>query len=58
MEMLERCAEVCAVLEEMLEKGSTLLTSDVGCAALLCRAAMESAEIGRASCRERVSLQV
>ena len=43
MEMLERCAEVCAVLEEMLEKGSTLLISDVGCAALLCRAAMESA---------------
>ena len=31
------------MLEEMLEKGSTLLISDVGCAALLCRAAMESA---------------
>ena len=29
----------------MLEKGSRLLLSDVGCGALLCRAAMESAAL-------------
>ena len=31
------------LLAEMLEKGSAMLLSDVGCGALLCRAAMESA---------------
>ena len=29
----------------MLEKGSVMLLSDVGCGALLCRAAMESAAL-------------
>ena len=36
---------VRALLEEMLEKGSVMLLSDVGCGALLCRAAMESAAL-------------
>lgn len=43
MDMAEQCARAVALLEEMLEKGSPLLVSDVGCGALLCRAALESA---------------
>lgn len=45
MEMVELCASVLLLLEEMLEKGSRLLIADVGCGALLCRAAMESAAL-------------
>ena len=33
------------LLEEMLEKSSRLLITDVGCGALLCKAAMESAAL-------------
>ena len=44
-EMVRCCAQAVALLEEMLEKGSRLLLSDVGCGALLCRAAMESAAL-------------
>lgn len=43
VEMVRRCAEAIDLLEEMLAKGSVMLVSDVGCGALLCRAAMESA---------------
>lgn len=43
LEMVRCCAKVLVLLEEMLEKGSRLLLADVGCGALLCRAAMESA---------------
>jgi len=43
LEIAERCGEALGLLEEMLEKGSALLVSDVGCGALLCRAALESA---------------
>ena len=43
MEMVSCCGEALLLLEEMLEKGSRLLLSDVGCGALLCKAAMESA---------------
>lgn len=43
VEMVERCGEAIELLEEMLEKGSAMLASDVGCGALMCRAAMESA---------------
>ena len=43
VEMVTRCGEALLLLEEMLEKGSRLLLSDVGCGALLCKAAMESA---------------
>ena len=42
-EMVECCARALDLLDEMLEKGSAMLISDVGCGALLCRAAMESA---------------
>ena len=42
-EMMKCCCEAIDLLEEMLEKGSALLVSDVGCGALCCRAALESA---------------
>lgn len=44
-QMVRLCAQAIDLLEEMLEKGSRLLLSDVGCGALLCRAAMESAAL-------------
>lgn len=43
MEMVRRCCTGVELLEEMLEKGSGMLVSDIGCGALLCKAAMESA---------------
>ena len=45
VEMVTCCGEALLLLEEMLEKGSRLLLSDVGCGALLCKAAMESAAL-------------
>ena len=45
LEMIEQCAEVINLLEEMLKKGSRLLISDVGCGALLCKSAMECAAV-------------
>lgn len=39
------CARTIATLEELGEKGSRLLLSDVACGVLLCRAALESASI-------------
>ena len=45
LEMIEQCAKTINLLEEMLSKGSRLLISDVGCGALLCRAAMETAAV-------------
>jgi formiminotetrahydrofolate cyclodeaminase len=41
-EMVRACAEGIELLEEMEQKGSVMLLSDVGCGALLCKAAMES----------------
>ena len=45
VEMMERIAEAIALLEEMGEKGSRMLVSDVGCGALMCRAALEAASL-------------
>ena len=45
LKIIEACAEIIILLEEMCEKGSKLLISDVGCGALLCRGAMESAAL-------------
>ena len=45
MEMVLCCGKALDLLAEMLEKGSRMLISDVGCGALLCRAAMESAAL-------------
>jgi formiminotetrahydrofolate cyclodeaminase len=44
-DMVRACAQAVELLEEMEEKGSVMLLSDVGCGALLCRAAMESAAL-------------
>ena len=41
--MVKCCGEIVPLLEELAEKGSVLLVSDVGCGALLCAAAMEAA---------------
>ena len=43
MEMLRRCGETAELLEELRSQVSPLLLSDLGCAAALCRAAMEAA---------------
>ena len=45
LKMIGCCSEIIILLEEMLVKGSRLLISDVGCGALLCRSAMESAAL-------------
>lgn len=45
MEMLEQCARAVELLEEMLEKSSVMLVSDVGCGAVCCKAAMECASL-------------
>lgn len=44
-EMLEVCAELTELLEEMEGLASPLLLSDVGCGAALCASAMESAAL-------------
>lgn len=45
LEMVICCAKAIVLLEEMMEKGSRMFVSDIGCGALLCRAAMESAAL-------------
>lgn len=45
LRIMRCCAETIEVLEEMLDKGSTLAVSDVGVGALLAKAAMESAAL-------------
>ena len=44
-EMMECCCRMIALLEELREKCSVLLLSDVGCAALAARCALESASM-------------
>lgn len=43
LEIMERCTEAIALVEEYAEKGSVLAVSDAGCAALFCKAALEAA---------------
>jgi len=45
VEMMRQICRAIALLEEMGEKGSRMLVSDVGCGALLCRAALEAASM-------------
>ena len=45
VEMVLCCGRALDLLAEMMEKGSKMLISDVGCGALLCKAAMESAAL-------------
>ena len=45
LEMMRYCCQAIALLEEMMDKGSVTLVSDVGCGALCCKAALESASM-------------
>ena len=45
IEMLECCADVASLLEEMKVLSGKLLLSDVGCGVAICRAAMEGAAL-------------
>lgn len=45
LEMMRQVCHAIELLEEMGEKGSRMLLSDVGCGALLCRAALEAASM-------------
>ncbi len=45
MQMMDAICRSIRLLEEMGEKGSRMLQSDVGCGALLCRAALEAASL-------------
>lgn len=43
--ILDTCCAVVRLLERMMKVGNKALVSDIGCAALLCRAALEAAAI-------------
>lgn len=45
MDIVKACARALDVIEEFSEKGSRLAISDAGCAASLCKSAMESAAL-------------
>lgn len=45
LEIMRACCQAIDLLSQMLEQSSTALISDVGCGALLCRAALESASL-------------
>ena len=45
LQMMRQIGEVISLLEEMGQKGSKMLVSDVGCGALLARAALEAAAL-------------
>lgn len=45
MDIVKACASALDVIEEFSEKGSRLAISDAGCAASLCKSAMESAAL-------------
>ena len=45
LEVMEKCAEGIALVEEYAAKGSVLAVSDAGCAAALCKAALQAASL-------------
>ena len=45
LEIMEKCAEGIALVEEYAAKGSVLAVSDAGCAAVLCKAALQAASL-------------
>ena len=45
MEMMRQICEAVELLEELTEKGSVMLLSDVGCGSALCRGALEAASL-------------
>ena len=42
---MEKCAEGIALAEEYAAKGSVMAVSDAGCAAALCKAALQAASL-------------
>ena len=45
LEIMGKCAEGIALVEEYAAKGSVLAVSDAGCAAVLCKAALQAASL-------------
>ena len=45
LQIMEKCAEGIALAEEYAAKGSVLAVSDAGCAAALCKAALQAASL-------------
>ena len=45
LEIMEKCAEGIALAEQYAAKGSVLAVSDAGCAAVLCKAALQAASL-------------
>lgn len=45
LQIMEKCAEGIALAEQYAAKGSVLAVSDAGCAAVLCKAALQAASL-------------
>ena len=45
LQIMEKCAEGIALAEEYAAKGSVMAVSDAGCAAVLCKAALQAASL-------------
>ena len=45
LQIMEKCAEGIALVEEYAAKGSVMAVSDAGCAAVLCKAALQAASL-------------
>ena len=45
LEVMEKCAEGIALVEEYAAKGSVMAVSDAGCAAALCKVALQAASL-------------
>ena len=45
LQIMKKCCEALEIIEVYAQKGSVLAVSDAGCAAALCKAAMESAAL-------------
>ena len=45
LEIMRKCCEALDIIEEYAQKGSVIAISDAGCAAVMCKAAMESAAL-------------
>lgn len=45
LEIMRKCGEALEVISEYEQKGSSLAISDAGCAAVMCKAALESASL-------------
>ena len=45
LEIMRKCSEALEIIDMYAKKGSNLAVSDAGCAAIMCKAAMESAAL-------------